>query len=79
MCVHTVWSGVQAASQPAIRRPSRSSAPYHDTLRMVVTPLSLRGWSTKTRLKVHTVCCRVHRKRQRLASNGSIESDAAMD
>jgi len=28
-------------------------------------------------LKVHTDSCRVRRKRQRLASNGSIESDAA--
>ena len=28
--------------------------------------------------KVHTVCCRVRRKRQRLTSNGSIESDAAI-
>ena len=33
--------------------------------------------STRTRLKPHTACCRVHRKRQRPASNGSIESDAA--
>src|SRR5215471_1208649 len=34
--------------------------------------------STRTRLKPHTVCCRVRRKRQRLPSNGSIESDAAI-
>ena len=31
-----------------------------------------------TRSKLHTVCCRVRRKRKRLASNGSIESDAAV-
>src|SRR5262249_55245508 len=35
---------------------------------------SLRDGSTRTRLKVHTVCCRVRRIRQRLASNRSPEN-----
>jgi hypothetical protein len=34
--------------------------------------------STKTPFKIHTGCCRVRRKRKRLTSNGSIESDAAV-
>src|SRR5215469_10118940 len=35
-------------------------------------------FSTRTRLKPHTVCCRVRRKRQRLPSNASIRTDAAI-
>ena len=34
--------------------------------------------STKTLFEIHTGCCRVRRKRKRLTSNGSIESDAAI-
>ena len=43
------------------------------------SPPQDRPRSTKTHLKVHTGCCRVHRKRKRLTSNGSIESDAVLD
>src|SRR5215469_2501501 len=49
---------------------------FGETLGTVITALSLRPGSTRPRLKVHMVSCRVRRKRQRLASNGSIESDA---
>jgi len=34
--------------------------------------------STRTSFKTHTGRCRVRRKRERLTSNGSIESDAAL-
>src|SRR5215475_14136076 len=34
-------------------------------------------FSTRIRLKPHTGCCRVRRKRQRLPSNASIRTDAA--
>ena len=34
--------------------------------------------STKTLFEIHTGCCRVRRKRKRLTSDGSIESDAAI-
>src|SRR5215467_5728246 len=39
---------------------------------------SASHFSTRTRLKPHTVCCRVRRKRQRLPSNASIRTDAAI-
>jgi len=43
-------------------------------------PSSLRSGrckGTKTPFEAHTLRCRVRRKRERLTSNGSIESDAA--
>jgi hypothetical protein len=44
-------------------------------------PSSSLGWDgpprTKTAWEIHTCCYRVRRKRKRLTSNGSIESDAA--
>jgi len=61
-----------------MRHRSRPLAPFRETLGAVITPLSSRRGSTKTRLKVHTLRCRIRRKRQRLASYGSIESDAAI-
>jgi hypothetical protein len=62
----------------AMRRCSRLLTPFREMLGAVVTLFSLRDGSTRPRLKVHTVYCRVRRKRQRLASNGSIESDAVI-
>ena len=61
-----------------MRSSARPLALFRETLGTIITVLSVRSDSTKPRLKVHTVCCRVRRKRQWLASNGSIESDAAI-
>ena len=43
-----------------------------------LTPAEHCPPSTKTLLEIHTRGCRVRRKRERLTSNGSIESDAAV-
>jgi hypothetical protein len=55
--------------------PAQATEPiFRSTFRPPATP----HFSTKTPLKTHTGGCRVRRKRQRLASNGFIESDAAI-
>jgi primosomal protein N' len=41
-------------------------------------PLRRGRSGTKTRFEIHTGWCRARRKRKRLTSNGSIESDAAV-
>jgi hypothetical protein len=76
-CAHSVqWirdSAIQVEN-------NRSLDPYNQNgpspkNRFSPSPTRLRG--TKTRLKMHTGCCRVRRNRKRLTSNGSIETDAA--
>ncbi len=51
-------------------------------LEPMLRPPFSRSWhrplSTKTPFKLHTRWCRVRRKRKRLTSNDSIESDAAV-
>jgi hypothetical protein len=49
---------------------SRSSS------KTVFDPCRNHPKSTKTPFKIHTCRCRVRRKRERLTSNGSIETDA---
>ena len=44
----------------------------------VLSASATRTPSTKTQFETHIRRCRVRRKRKRLTSNGSIESDAAV-
>jgi hypothetical protein len=57
---------------------SRASAPLGSTRRSPFAPPRDGRPSTKNPFEIHTRCCRVRRKRKRLTSNGSIESDAAV-
>jgi hypothetical protein len=59
-------------AEPVPPNHSRSSS------KTVFDPCRNPPKSTKTPFKIHTCRCRVRRKRERLTSNGSIESDAAV-
>ena len=78
-CVHTAPTTTILAmghvSKPQIR--ALTYAPL--TPDVPPTPCRSTPPSTKTRSETHIRRCRVRRKRKRLPSNGSIESDAAVN
>ena len=74
--------GVEGVANTAVRRTENAPITAFRTsqlLRKAPFPLCCgRRESTKTHSETHIRRCRVRRKRKRLPSNGSIESDAAI-
>jgi hypothetical protein len=77
-CVHCVGGSAQGRTGTA--QTGESGAPRCSFPQRQGIAAYRAAWptSTKTPFKVHTRGCRVRRKRQRLTSNDSIESDAAI-
>ena len=77
MRAYPAGRGSEKASRDPFNAYFLPSQSRHREVAALIPSSAIHVASTRTRLKVHTVCCRIHRKRQRLPSNGSIESDAA--
>jgi hypothetical protein len=77
-CAYTITLTPKPAPYRLVHMPTGTLTPFSMMCQdaSALSPNSRR--STKTQFEIHTGCCRVRRKRKRLTSNHSIESDAAI-